>query len=99
MTTASGEVDAMLGATYSTPFSNPVPPTVIQAATMFACEALVGRRLVDNEPNRFSERANTYRKLLSQIAQNRGGLDAATPSAISAGYVQTSPILVNSSTA
>lgn len=99
MATASGEVDAMLGAVYATPFANPVPPTVVQAATLFACEALVGRRLVQGEPNKFSERATAYRKLLSTIAQNRGGLDAATPSAISAGYVQTFPVAVNSSTA
>lgn len=99
MTTASNVVDGMLSATYQVPFTGTFPTLVVQAATIFTCEALFDRRLVPGENNIFRSRADGFRKQLEQIAQNRGGLDSGTLAVVAAGYVEWTPSLVNSSTA
>jgi phage gp36-like protein len=99
ITSVSNTVDGMLSATYQVPFTGNIPTLVAQAATIFACEALMGRRLVPSEQNQFTSRANMFREQLKQIAQNRGGLDAGTLAAFSPGIVQATCSLVNSTTA
>jgi phage gp36-like protein len=94
---ASATVDGLLCATYQTPFTNP-PAQVIEAATIFTCEALFGRRLVPGENNPFKSQAASWRETLKGIAQNGGGLDAATPRAYTPGYVEQIWSRLNSDT-
>lgn len=95
----SSTIDGLLAPTYQTPFKGTPPNLVTEAATQFACEALMGRRLVPGEVNPFKERAKAMWELLKNVAQNRGGLDNAAPAAFNPGYVQATCSLVNSSTA
>ena len=98
ITAVSNTVDGLLSCVYAVPF-NPVPTLVAEAATTFACESLMRRRLVPGEENPFTREANSFRELLKEIAQKRGGLNATTVSAFPAGIVQATWSLVNSSTA
>jgi phage gp36-like protein len=96
MVSASSLVDGLLCATYVVPFVN--PPTIVQeAATIFACEILMRRRLVQGETNPFTADAHTWRDTLKAICQKGGGLDSATTRAYPPGYVQQIPSRINSS--
>jgi phage gp36-like protein len=86
ITGVSGTIDGLLAGTYQTPFQNP-PPTVTEACTMLCCKALMDRRLVPGEGNRFKGEADIWWKTLEDISQGRRSLDANTPAAFSPGYV------------
>jgi phage gp36-like protein len=69
---ASDMVDACLEGRYQTPFTNPIPKIVFEAAKIFACELIHQRRGVAADQNPFVKQANQYRDpgngILTQIA-------------------------------
>lgn len=87
----SNTCDGLLAATYPVPFTGtPLPTLVVEAATIFACEALYARRLVPNEHNPFSARADIFRKAIFDICQKGGGLDNAQARIVNVGFVDGS---------
>lgn len=90
---ASLPVDAMLEAVgISTPASS--PPAIAQdAALIFACELISGRRLQADQDNRFKKEADQMRARLARIARGEESIaQAGTASAM----FNDSPTLVAS---
>jgi len=76
-------VDAYLASSYVTPFTDPIPAKVSEAAFLFACERIYDRReLIDKNPYR--ARADEMRAILKLIAQGEIQLDASRTTAIPA---------------
>lgn len=68
-------VDAILGGRFSTPFTDPVPAIVREAAFQFAAESCYTRRGVPFDQNPFGKSASTIRAQLRQIAAGEIPLD------------------------
>jgi phage gp36-like protein len=70
---ASDAVDAILGVRFTTPFQNPIPTIVQNAAKIFAAELCYQRRGKSAEDNPFTKQANQLRDpengILSKIAK------------------------------
>ncbi|HRJ48142.1 MAG TPA: DUF1320 family protein [Opitutaceae bacterium] len=62
------EIDGVLGARYSTPFANPVPALVADAALKLTAEALYARRGFAEDKNPWAVRAKAIRTLLGEVA-------------------------------
>jgi phage gp36-like protein len=62
---ASGMVDALLEGRYATPFSNPLPKVVCEAAKVFACELIYQRRGTPADQNPWTKQASQYRDPVS----------------------------------
>ena len=75
---ASEAVDSRLGGRYPVPFTTPLPALVVEAARIFACEALYLRRGRSGDENPFTRRANDLRAKLDAIGQ---GEQPLTPGA------------------
>lgn len=73
ITVASNAVDAFLSGIYPVPFDTP-PPAVKEAAFVFTCEMIYGRRRA--EPNPWKERADFWRTRLADIGAGNVPLDA-----------------------
>lgn len=69
-------IDGALGGRFAVPFGNPIPPVVVNAAKVFACEQLYIRRGKLDDKNPFTPRANAIRKQLAAIAS---GEEPLTP--------------------
>ncbi len=65
---AQREVDAILGARFTVPFTDPIPAMVREAAFTFACEAIYLRRGIHGKENPFTERARSLREALAKVA-------------------------------
>jgi hypothetical protein len=74
---AFSKVDGLLAGRYATPFVDPVPAKVKQAALAFFRQAVYFRRRVD--PNPYSKPAAAAEEELRAIAGGQGQLDAAQP--------------------
>jgi hypothetical protein len=75
---ASNSVEAILSAIHTTPFTAPIPPLVVEAATIFFCESLFSRRGVYGDSNPFKVRADELRETLRSVASGGLMLDAST---------------------
>ncbi len=93
---ASQSVDAYLSGLYTTPFADPVPAPVAEAATVFACEMIYDRRPVANNP--FKAAADAWRTRLQAIAKREQNLDANVPLANAPGAAITECVQLNSNT-
>lgn len=72
---ASQSVNALLAPTYTTPFPDPAPVMVQEAAFVLACEAIYDRR-PGADKNPWKKSANDWREKLNKIGQEGKGLDA-----------------------
>jgi phage gp36-like protein len=86
ITNASREIDGLLAGRYATPFDDPAPATVQQAAFIFTCEAIYNRREVTNEKNPYTKRATDIRDILKKIASGEMPLDTTLTPAIESAY-------------
>lgn len=73
---ACSAVDGKLGGRFATPFTAPVPAIVVQAALIFACEKIYGRREMTGQKNPYTDQANKIRDMLDLINQRKMPLDA-----------------------
>lgn len=62
------EIEGTLGQRYATPFTAPYPSIILDAALIFACEAIYGRRVAP-EQNPWKSRADQIRTKLDAIAK------------------------------
>lgn len=74
---ASNEVDGFLAGRFTIPFEDPAPAAVAEAALVFVCERLYARRLVPDEKNPFTARANAWRERLQKMGDGTLPLDAS----------------------
>lgn len=92
------EIDGALGTRYATPFNNPLPAVVVQAAKVLASNAVYTRR--GKEENPFSKEAAKVREQLAAIGAGNqplqpkpgAGAASAQPSAILAPAGATSSV-------
>jgi phage gp36-like protein len=79
------EIDGALGKRYDTPFQNPIPAFVADAATKLFCEKIYGRRATPDGKNPFTVKAKEVRDAMAAIASGSvpftPGLDRKKPSA------------------
>ena len=93
---ASLAVDAYLGSLYAVPIT-PAPPSVKEAALVFACELVYARRLAPDDKSPWTERAKTWRQRLEKIGNKELPLDAATLRAFTPGAIIGEPLVVDAS--
>jgi phage gp36-like protein len=73
-TAADAQVDAYLGGRFATPFPDPAPALVAEAAKVFIAETLYSRRGFAGEANPYTARANKFRSQLEAIGNGDGSL-------------------------
>ena len=73
---ASNSCDALVASIYRTPFNNPPPAKIYNAAIAFACEALYNRRRTSTQENPFKDKADEWRKELIAVGSGQHPLDA-----------------------
>jgi len=83
LTAASDDVDGILGAAYTVPFSSPYPAAAKGAALAFACELLYARRMgkSSKDVNPWTARADDWRRRLEDIVLGKVPLRSATATA------------------
>ena len=70
MADVHSRIDGILGTRYTVPFANPLPAIVIDAAKIFACDAIYARRgKATKETNPWMERAANAYRTLEKIAK------------------------------
>ncbi len=89
--TASNAVDGYLAGRYIIPLSV-VPPLVLEATLVFACEKLFGRRRQGpDEKNPYTARATDMRNRLKRISDREESLDAVERPAFVPGAIIARP--------
>lgn len=74
---ADQQVDGLLQGRYPVPFAAPIPKPVLEAAKVFACEAVYLHRGMSAENNPFASRAEFWRRTLRDVAAGRQPLAEA----------------------
>ena len=95
---AGDAVDAFVSSVYSTPFAEPVPPAIKEAAFVFAGELVYARRGVSAELNPFAKRANDWRATLKLIGARKLPLDANIVQAFNPGALISEPATIDGTT-
>jgi phage gp36-like protein len=62
-------INGPLSVRYTTPFTNPLPPIVVECAPIFAAELLYSRRGTSEENNPWTKRAKELRAKLELVAK------------------------------
>lgn len=82
---AQTEIDGILGGRFTTPFDNPLPAVVSDAALKIVCEGLYKRRGIEADKNPWAKDAKEIRDRLAKIAKGEmplyTTLERAKPSA------------------
>ncbi len=80
-TQVQNEIDGLMAGRYAVPFVSPIPPLILHAALIFACEKVISRRLGKGEKNPFTKQADELRGLLKKIAIGEAALAVDIPRA------------------
>jgi phage gp36-like protein len=80
-------IDGVLGAVYTVPFAVPLPDIVLEAAKVYACEALYRRRGFVDINNPWAKQASDMRARLKEIVESNNadaipGLTRTAPAPI-----------------
>lgn len=67
-------IDGVLGGRYEVPFTAPLPPVVVTAAQILACEMCYSRRGVTGEANPKTAQETAIRSVLNKIAEGKAPL-------------------------
>lgn len=93
---ASQAVNAPLSGIYNTPFPDPAPPAVCEAALIFTLEGIYGRRPTGAEgKNPWTSQANAWRKELEQMAKRNDPTMANYRKAFRPGAVHVEHTSIN----
>ncbi len=84
-------IDGPLSVRFTTPFSNPLPPIVLEAAPIFAAELLYKRRGHADEVNPWVKQATKLREKLEKIAKGELPLTPDTKRAKASASVISAP--------
>lgn len=95
---ASDAVDAFLSSLYPTPFADPAPAAVKQAAFVFCGELVYARRGVKGDDNPFTARANEWRTTLKLMGSGKLPLDANITKAFNPGAAITETAAIDATT-
>lgn len=95
---ASDAVDAFLSSLYPTPFAEPAPAAVKQAAFIFCGELIYARRGVSGDDNPFSKRAESWRSMLTKMGAGELPLDANIVKAFNPGALISEPSAIDATT-
>jgi phage gp36-like protein len=91
---ASNAVDAFLAGLFATPFADPAPAVVREAALIFVCEAIYSRRPAGDR-NPFKARADGWRQRLKQIGEGAAPLEAGQVRQFTPGAAVTEPASID----
>jgi len=83
---ASQAVDSFLAGIFTTPFPDPAPAKVREAAFVFTCELIYKRRPA-GEKNPWTSQANALREELTKIGKREQPFDAGQVKAVVPGAV------------
>lgn len=95
---ASDAVDAFVSSLYPTPFAEPIPATIKEAAFVFAGELVYARRGVSSDLNPFTKRAEDWRATLKLIGAGKMPLDANIVKAFNPGALISEPAAIDGTT-
>ncbi len=91
---ASQKVNAPLAGIFITPFPDPAPPPVCEAALIFTLEAIYARRPA-GEKNPWTSQANAWRKELVEMGKRKDPMMAKYRKAFRPGAVDREHLSVN----
>jgi phage gp36-like protein len=92
------EIDGTLGQRFTTPFSDPIPALVKQAAKVFSLEKLYARRGTPEAQNPWAKQAATFREKLTKIANGEEPLTPEINRTKPSVTAVTEPAITTSST-
>jgi phage gp36-like protein len=73
-------INGRLAPRYSVPFAAPLPDLIVDAALLFACEAIYTRRgMAGDKQNPFAAEADAMRERLEKLGRGDGSLPGVVP--------------------
>lgn len=85
---SDAEINGYLASIYTVPIS-PTIPLLKNYSIVFTCEAMYGRRLVPEEKNPWTDRANRAREHLTRVGNGELPLDLTVPREFTQGTAIT----------